>query len=43
MIPKTMLHDAIMTGKYDIYGSSDQMDPVEDQFKQLCLSPAGQL
>ncbi len=33
MIPKTILHDVIMTGKYDIYGSSDQMDPVEDQFK----------
>ena len=33
MIPKTILHDVIKTGKYDIYGSSDQMDPVEDQFK----------
>ena len=32
MIPKTMLHDVIMSGSYDIYGSSDQMDPVEDQF-----------
>jgi len=33
MIPKTILHDVIETGTYDIYGSSDQMDPVEDQFK----------
>jgi trimethylamine-N-oxide reductase (cytochrome c) len=32
MIPKTILHDVIETGTYDIYGSSDQMDPVEDQF-----------
>ncbi len=32
MIPKTILHDVIDTGTYDIYGSSDQMDPVEDQF-----------
>jgi molybdopterin guanine dinucleotide-containing S/N-oxide reductase-like protein len=32
MIPKTILHDVIMSGTYDIYGSSDQMDPVEDQF-----------
>ncbi len=34
VIPKTMLHDAILEGSYDIYGSSDQMDPVEDQFKR---------
>ena len=33
MIPKTILHDVIATGKYDIYGSSDQMEVVEDQFK----------
>jgi hypothetical protein len=41
MIPKTMLHDVIESGKYDIYGSSDQMDPVEDQFRHLstpCLA-----
>jgi molybdopterin guanine dinucleotide-containing S/N-oxide reductase-like protein len=33
IIPKTLLHDVIETGAYDIYGSSDQMEPVEDQFK----------
>jgi anaerobic selenocysteine-containing dehydrogenase len=33
MIPKTILHDVIESGSYDIYGSSDQMDPVDDQFK----------
>ena len=32
MIPKPMLHDAILKGHFDIYGSSDQMDPVDDQF-----------
>ena len=42
MIPKTMLHDVIKTGKYDIYGSSDQMDPVEDQFKHYVYPAAGQ-
>ena len=33
-LPKPLLHDAILSGSYDIYGSSDQMDPVEDQFKR---------
>lgn len=33
VIPKPMLHEVILKGHYDIYGSSDQMDPVEDQFK----------
>ena len=33
MIPKPLLHDAILEGHFDIYGSSDQMDPVDDQFK----------
>ncbi len=27
IIPKTMVHDAILDGKFEIYGSSDQMDP----------------
>ena len=34
IIPKPMLHDAILKGHFDIRGSSDQMDPVEDQFKR---------
>ncbi len=34
VIPKPLLHDAILKGHYDIYGSSDQMDPVDDQFKR---------
>ena len=32
VIPKPLLHEAILKGHYEIYGSSDQMDPVEDQF-----------
>ncbi|MBN1177011.1 MAG: molybdopterin-dependent oxidoreductase, partial [Dehalococcoidales bacterium] len=34
IIPKPMTHDAIMDGSFDIMGSSDQMLPVEDQFKR---------
>ena len=34
MVPKTILHEVIIKGSYDIFGSSDQMDPVEDQFKR---------
>ena len=34
VIPKPLLHDAILKGSFDIYGSSDQMDPVDDQFKR---------
>jgi anaerobic selenocysteine-containing dehydrogenase len=34
IIPKPMMHDAILKGHFEIYGSSDQMDPVEDQFKR---------
>jgi molybdopterin guanine dinucleotide-containing S/N-oxide reductase-like protein len=34
LIPKNMIHDAILDGHFDIYGSSDQMAPVEDQFKR---------
>jgi anaerobic selenocysteine-containing dehydrogenase len=33
MIPEPLLHDVIESGTYDIYGSSDQMEPVDDQFK----------
>ena len=33
IIPKPMMHDAILKGHFEIYGSSDQMEPVEDQFK----------
>ncbi len=34
IIPKPMLQDAIENGHFEQYGSSDQMSPVEDQFKK---------
>ena len=34
IIPKTMVHDAILNGHFEIYGSSHQMLPLEDQFKK---------
>ena len=37
VIPKPLLHKAILEGSYDIFGSPDQMAPVEDQFQSLCL------
>jgi molybdopterin guanine dinucleotide-containing S/N-oxide reductase-like protein len=41
VIPKPLLHDAILDGHYDIYGSSDQMDPVDDQFKHYVYPVKG--
>jgi len=41
IIPKPMTHDAILEGSYDIYGSSDQMAPVEDQFKRYIYPAPG--
>ena len=43
IIPKPMMHDAILKGHFEIYGSSDQMDPVEDQFKKYIYPSAGQV
>jgi trimethylamine-N-oxide reductase (cytochrome c) len=34
LVPKNMIHDAILDGHFEIYGSSDQMAPVDDQFKK---------
>ena len=34
IIPKPMLQDAIQDGHFEQYGSSDQMSPVDDQFKK---------
>jgi anaerobic selenocysteine-containing dehydrogenase len=34
IIPKPMLQDAIENGHFEQYGSSDQMSPVDDQFKK---------
>jgi anaerobic selenocysteine-containing dehydrogenase len=41
IIPKTMLHTVLESGHYDIYGSSDQMEPVEDQFKRYVFPLPG--
>jgi len=41
IIPKPMTHDAIMEGKFDIFGSSDQLLPVEDQFKRYVYPVPG--
>ncbi|MFC1845973.1 molybdopterin-dependent oxidoreductase [Chloroflexota bacterium] len=34
VIPKTMIHEAILKGSFTIYGSSLQTMPTEDQFKK---------
>jgi anaerobic selenocysteine-containing dehydrogenase len=41
LIPKPMTHEAILKGSFDIYGSSDQMAPVEDQFKRYVYPAPG--
>jgi molybdopterin guanine dinucleotide-containing S/N-oxide reductase-like protein len=41
VIPKTMIHDAILDGHFEIYGSSSQMAPVEDQFKKYVYPVPG--
>ncbi len=41
IIPKPLLQDAILNGHFDIYGSSDQMLPVEDQFKRYVYPVEG--
>ncbi len=40
-IPQTMVHDAILTGSFSIYGSSYQFLPVEDQFKKYVYPVPG--
>ena len=41
IIPKTMIHDAILNGHFEIYGSSHQNAPVEDQFKKYVYPVPG--
>ncbi len=41
VIPKPMVHDAILKGRLEIYGSSHQMLPVEDQFKKYVYPAPG--
>jgi trimethylamine-N-oxide reductase (cytochrome c) len=41
IIPKTMVHDAILKGQFTIYGSSLQSLPVEDQFKKYVYPAEG--
>ncbi len=41
IIPKTMIHDAILKGHFEIYGSSHQNAPTEDQFKKYVYPVPG--
>ena len=41
IIPKTLVHDAILKGHFEIYGSSNQMSPCEDQFKKYVYPAEG--
>ena len=41
IIPKPMIHDAILDGHFEIYGSSEQMSPAEDQFKKYVYPVPG--
>lgn len=41
IIPKTMIHDAILDGHFEIYGSAHQQYPVEDQFKKYSYPAPG--
>ncbi len=41
IIPKPMVHDAILDGHFDIYCSSDQMASVDDQFKRYVYPAPG--
>jgi trimethylamine-N-oxide reductase (cytochrome c) len=41
IIPKPMIHDAILDGHFEIYGSSEQMSPREDQFKKYVYPVPG--
>jgi trimethylamine-N-oxide reductase (cytochrome c) len=41
MIPKPLVHDAILKGHLEIYSSSHQMRPLEDQFKKYVYPAPG--
>ena len=41
IIPKTLIHEAILKGHFTIYGSSAQMWPAEDQFKKYVYPAEG--
>ena len=41
VIPKTMIHEAILKGSFTIYGSSLQSLPTEDQFKKYVYPVEG--
>ncbi len=41
IIPKTMVHDAILDGHFEIYGSAHQQYSVEDQFKKYVYPAPG--
>jgi trimethylamine-N-oxide reductase (cytochrome c) len=41
IIPKTLIHEAILKGQFTIYGSSAQMWPTEDQFKKYVYPVEG--
>ena len=41
VVPKTLLYDAILEGHFEIFGSSYQMLPVEDQFKKYVYPTEG--
>ncbi len=41
IIPKTMIHEAILKGHFTMYGSSAQMWPAEDQFKKYVYPAEG--
>jgi trimethylamine-N-oxide reductase (cytochrome c) len=41
IIPKPLFHDAILKGHFDIMGSSDQFENVDDQFKRYVYPAPG--
>ncbi len=41
IIPKTMVHDAILKGHFEIHGSAHQMYPLDDQFKKYTYPAEG--
>ena len=41
IIPKTMVHDAILNGHFEVYGSSHQQHAVDDQFKKYVYPAPG--
>ena len=41
IIPKPMVHDAILDGHFEIYGSSQQMSPAAEQFQKYIYPAEG--